>query len=230
MQTPNRWANYNDGAVALPARQFAADEPGAWPYPTGGPGGSIDIPQRDNADLPAQPPRAPVAAGGLGNQPWPGNVAVFDSPLDFSTYGRRNATPFGSLAIHYLRRFVSTGAAVVAQYAQPKPATTGGTLNTVADLGGPVSPIPVFRRFIVETLCDPWGQGRLYQDYYDPPDVVKPAGVRRQLARNQIPRMGDPYQPRLTRLPTTVGADAPRDLVLTPGGSTAFPFNPYAGK
>lgn len=229
MGTVATWRNYNDGAVALPARQFADDQPSPWPQPAGGQNGTVDIPQRDNADVPATPSPVSPAAGGLGMPPMPGNVAVWTGP-DFAQYGRLNATPFGSLAIHYLRRFVSTGANAIAGMVNPDPATTAGTTNAVAAAGAPRSPIPVWRRFIVETFTDPWGQGRLYQDYYDPPEVTKPAGVRRQLAMHQLPRMGDPYVDKLTRLATAPGAGAPAQTVLVQGDAAAFPFNPFAGK
>lgn len=226
---------FADGRVGLQSRALSdGDQPSPWPIPQGGPGGSIALPGRLDPAQPDTPPRAPSSRGGIGpHEPTPGVSGwhgIAYGPEAGADYSRDQPTPHAVFALHYVRKFVSTTAAVLARMGVDKPATTGGTLNSVADEGAPVSPIPAFRRFVVETLCEPFGYGRVWNDYLAPPDVQKPVQVRRMLAQQQLPRMGAPYQPRLTRLATNPTASAPADTVLPvlPSGNTGQ-LNPYAG-
>lgn len=218
-----------DGRVGLQSRATSpyGDQASPWPDPQGGAGGTIDIPSRENPSEPSTPPYAPTAASGIGVGPTP-SVSGYHPPVDFGYYGRWNATPHAIFALHYIRRFVSSGAAVLAEYVPPKPATVAGTLNMSAEEGGPVSPIPVFRRFLVMTLAEPFGWGRIWNLNLAPPDVQKPAAVRRMLSRQALPRMGAPMFPSLTRLATVPAGTVAADQVLTPSGNVGAAPNPYA--
>jgi hypothetical protein len=227
---------FDDGRVGLPSRALSTgDKFGPWPAGQGGQAGPIDLPARLDPVQPSAPPRTPSARGGVGtHEPTPGvsewHGITFGPGHPAMDYDRDQATPHAVFALHYVRRFVSTTAAVLARMNVDKPATTSGTLNDVSDEGAPASPIPAFRRFLVETLAEPFGYGRIWSDYLPPPDVQKPVQVRRMLSQQRLPRMGDPYQPRLTRLATTPMPSAPADAVLPvlPSGNTGQ-LNPYAG-
>lgn len=215
-----------DGRVGLPSRALSeGDQAAAWPDLYGGPGGTVALPSREASV--ATLPFADTAGSGIHADPR--TTAEFPGAMAYDDYARLNATPHAVFALHYVRRFISTTAAALATMAVPRDATTSGTLNSSSDSGAPVSPIPAFRRFVVETLAEPFGWGRIYNQYLPPPEVQKPAAVRRMLAGAQLPRMGSPYLPALTRLALNPSATAPADRVLQAGNTSSSPAaNPYA--
>ena len=213
------------GNIALPSRQFGADEPAPYPERSGGEAGPVALPSRlaGPADAPS-----PVTTA---INPAAGDPRLRQAPsisYGEAGYGRAQATPHATISLHVIRRFVASGAAAVARYIVATPAPTGSTLNATPDQGAPRSPIPVFRRFLVESLVEPYGKGRVWADYYSPPEVQKNAATRRLLSGEALPRMRDPYLPKLTRLATTpTGQPGQQVLQL---GATATPApNPYAG-
>lgn len=218
-----------DGRVGLPSRALSTgDQPAPWPDLYGGPGGTVALPSRETPTQPETSPYAPTEGSGIHADPYT-TAPTFVGSIDYPSYARQNATPHAIYALHYIRRFVSSGAAALAMMAVPKPGPTSGTLNSVSDEGAPSSPIPVFRRFLVETIAEPFGWGRVWNQYLPPPEVQKPVAVRRMLAGQQLPRMGSPYQPKLTRLQFNPNAGAPADTVLQVGATSSSPAaNPYA--
>lgn len=214
------------GRIGAPSRALSSgDQPAPWPDLYGGPGGSIALPSRETPSSPPTGPYADTDRSGLGPNP---DLTAWSGP-SFDVYGRANATPHAIFALHYVRRFVSTTAAALARYAPPLQGRTDWTMNTVAAQGAPASPIPAYRRFVVESFVEPWGWGRIWNDYLAPPKIQKGVITRRLLSQEQLPRMGDPYQPRVTQLALTPNAQTPVPAMLTPAqpiGNTGI--NPYA--
>lgn len=214
------------GVVALPSRAFGDDQAAAWPeLPAAGQVGPVALPSRevgiqnyDDGGRVSQGASGPIRAG------FTGPLDMFGGPAPVRTV----AAPVGAIAAHYVRQFVSTGANALARMVEALPGPTNWTLNTNASASAPASPIPVFRRFVVRSLVEPWGWGRIYSDYYDPPEVQKSAQVRRMLAGGQLPRMRDPYWPALTRLATSPSANTPAPKLLQLGATAPSVPNPYA--
>lgn len=231
-------------AVALPGRMFADDRARAWPPPPGGPGGSIDEPSRLVAlageGFPATDSPTPPLDGTGGPVPgvsrWRGALDAFADELGKSP-GHRLGSPTARFPLHFVRQWVDN-LAPVGRFAVPRDARTSWTTNSSPDLTTAVSPIPFQRHFIMETF-GPDFDPRVQADYWKNPQIQQSVVHRRLIA--DVSRMGDPYQPRLTRLApsasygqTTQVLDtkpgkAPRSPMVTAPSSGMGRFGPRHG-
>lgn len=220
-------------AVANPSRAFAVDSVSPTPLPGGGDNGVIAVPGRTTAaegqGFLEHPSRVPTTRGGAR-----GIIAAnvrYTPAVDVMTpnlYNNVQGAPRAWFAGHYVRHFVSSGVAVLARMAMPGRGEIANTLNRASDdSGAPGSPIPVGRRFLTQAFQQPFGGGRIWNDYLQRPEIQAPVGVRRALNRGRIPRMTDPYQPRLTRL-AAARSYSQGTKTLAPDPAAASAGSPWA--
>jgi hypothetical protein len=219
------------GPIAAPSRAHANDARPAWPWPAGGDSGIVAVPSRSAAvageGFPERPSLTPWARSGARGTI--ASVAHYSPTVDLTTpqlYNNFLGTPTARHAAHFVRHFVSAGAAVVGRFVAPRDGRTGYTLNNSEDRGAPLSPIPASARFVMWTLREPMNWGRVWNDYVPLPAPIQPnMAARRLVARTRLPRMQTPYYPRLTVMPAMRSYGA--DTTTLPGNSAPIEQSPY---
>jgi hypothetical protein len=186
------------GAIALPSRYVEHDAVPAQFDGYGGANGTVALPGRQDAleaggpfDRPGQLPPTDGA--------W-GPIQAFKAMFNWSARVRiplASPTQYGWDNTLYVRRYFRNVLPFL-HHSMPQEGTTDWTLNRVPGVDGPPSsPIPVYNRWLLYTLREPFDT-RVHADYWKPEQFQR-ALHRDQYLAGQRYQMVRPYFPRLTQ-------------------------------